>query len=188
MSDDGARYDNTSVGNGRVGNWMQTYSGRQFWPLDPRPEDICIEDIAHALSNICRYAGHCERFYSVAEHSVLVSLCVDRELALTGLLHDATEAYVSDVIRPIKPHLTNYSSIENSVWVAIAKKFGLPVVLPPEIKKADTGVLLAEAEQNMKTPPADWCVSGEPAEVKLLCLLPAYAKDAFLNRFRHLTA
>ena len=76
----------------RIGDWIQTYTGRQFWPLDPRVDEIHIEDIAHSLSMRCCYGGHLTDFYSVAEHSVLVSLHVPQEFALWGLLHDAAEA------------------------------------------------------------------------------------------------
>src|SRR5262245_27549306 len=100
----------------RIGDWMQTISGRKFWPLDPRPEEVCIEDIGHALSLVCRFGGHCHTFYSVAEHSVRVSLLAEdmakssahwtdeniRMIALSGLLHDAAEAYIGDMVRPLK--------------------------------------------------------------------------------------
>ena len=81
----------------RRGGWIQTYTGRQFWPLDPRIEDIDIHDIAHALSHQCRYSGHCLRFYSVAEHSVLLSHHVAGEHMLWALLHDAWEAYLAAI-------------------------------------------------------------------------------------------
>ena len=81
----------------RNGSWLQTYTGIQFWPLDPRPEEIDIQDIAHALSLLCRFNGHCQRFYSVAEHSVHVSTILAPEFGLWGLLHDAAEAYLSDI-------------------------------------------------------------------------------------------
>src|SRR5438128_12538670 len=83
------------------GDWMQTYTGRAFYPLDPRLDDICIEDIAHALSMLCRYGGQCQEFYSVAEHSVLMSYAVNPQHALWALLHDATESYMGDLIRPL---------------------------------------------------------------------------------------
>ena len=86
----------------RVGDWIQTMSGVIFYPLDPRPEEIRIEDIAHALSHQCRFAGHCREFYSVAEHSVRVSRELPQEFMLWGLLHDASEAYLVDLPRPIK--------------------------------------------------------------------------------------
>lgn len=183
---DGSNYDNRGIGSNRIGNWMQTFSGKQFWPLDPRPEEIEIEDIAHALSMACRYGGHCEQFYSVAEHSVYVSLVVPSEFALVGLLHDASEAYVADVIRPIKPHLAGYKEIEDRVWVAIAEKYCLPLQIPVEVKEADNALLLAESEQIMKPHPAPWCVPGEPAKVKIECLIPQLARKMFLDRFSQL--
>src|SRR5690606_29748913 len=96
----------------RKGDWMQTFTGRRFWPLDPRPDEICIEDIAHALSMQCRYAGHCLSFYSVAEHSVLLSQHVAEPFRRWALLHDASEAYLVDVPRPIKGDLSNYRAVE----------------------------------------------------------------------------
>ncbi|HEY8593285.1 MAG TPA: hypothetical protein VIL42_10550 [Sphingomicrobium sp.] len=182
---DGDNYSNAQ--EGRTGNWMQMYSGGQFWPLDPRAEEVRIEDIAHALSNICRYGGHCERFYSVAEHSVLVSYAVPPEHALIALLHDATEAYVGDVVRPLKRLLSGYAAIERRVWEAIASRFGMAVELPDCVKVADNAVLLAEQQQIMKPAPADWCIEGEPADCEIDCLAPSDAEAAFLFRFWQLT-
>jgi hypothetical protein len=99
----------------RVGDWIQTYSGRQFWPLDPRVEDVHLEDIAHALSNVCRYTGHVREFYSVAEHSVHVSWSCEPEDALWGLLHDASEAYLADMARPVKQNMPVYVAAERLV-------------------------------------------------------------------------
>lgn len=180
----GDNYDNGGVG--RKGNWMQTFAGRQFWPLDPRPEEVHIDDIAHGLANACRYAGHCLKFYSVAEHSVALSYIVPQRLALVGLLHDATEAYVVDVPRPLKPFLPGYKDIEDTVWRAIASRFGMPLSLPDEIKVADNAMLLAEQAQIMAPPPADWCVPGVPANVAIQCWPPAVAERAFLARFKEL--
>lgn len=172
----------------RFGNWQQVFTGKQFWTMDPRPEEVDIEDIAHALSMQCRYGGHCERFYSVAEHSVLVSQVVPREMALIGLLHDATEAYCVDVPRPLKPFLSEYKGIEDRLWRAIADRFGLPHIMPKEIKVADNAVLLAEARQIMKPHPAPWCIEGEPADVMVWGHAPWMAKEVFLDRYRKLTA
>lgn len=183
--DDGHDYRNGR--EGRFGNWMQTYRGAQFWPLDPRPEEVFIEDIAHALSMACRYGGHCERFYSVAEHSVWVSYVVPAEWAIVGLLHDASEAYVADIIRPIKPSLTGYKEIEDRVWRAIAKRFRIPEVMPAEIKSADNAVLLAEGAQIMKKHPAPWCVPGEAADIKVECWSPQRAESVFRARWTELT-
>ena len=83
----------------RKGDWFLTYTGRQFWPLDPRPEDICIRDIAHHLSLCCRFNGACRVHYSVAQHSVMVANILPAPLRFWGLMHDATEAYVGDMVR-----------------------------------------------------------------------------------------
>ncbi|HKK06533.1 MAG TPA: hypothetical protein VKA50_11875 [Gammaproteobacteria bacterium] len=91
-------------------SWILTYTGRRVDLLDPDPATIEPEDIAHALSNMCRFNGHCRHFYSVAEHSWHVALLVSRENALQGLMHDAAEAYVADITRPLKPYLTNYAA------------------------------------------------------------------------------
>src|SRR5437868_2917508 len=124
----------------RKGGWMQTSSGVAYYPLDPLPGDINIEDIAHALSNLCRFGGHCRRFYSVAEHSILVSRVVPRQHALQGLLHDATEAYMVDVPRPLKVELDNYARIEDLNWRCIAAVFGVPYEMHESVKRADNDV------------------------------------------------
>ena len=80
---------------------MSTYTGKKFFPFDPRPEQICIEDIAHGLSMLCRFSGQCPYFYSVAEHSIYVVHCLPDNLQLEGLLHDASEAYLADLPRPV---------------------------------------------------------------------------------------
>jgi len=181
MTDDGRNYSNAQ--EGRHGNWMQTYSGRQFWPVDPRPSEVHLIDIAHGLAHACRFAGHCSRFYSVAEHSVYVSQIVPPELALVGLLHDATEAYVVDIPRPLKPFLTGYAAIEDGVWVAIAQRFGLPEKMPQAVKDADNALLLAEQRDIMAPPPAPWNIPGEAAPIRIIGLDPATAERVFLERF-----
>jgi uncharacterized protein len=178
---------NNNVEGSRHGNWMQTYTGKQFWPLDPRASEICIEDIANSLSKQCRYAGHCKEFYSVAEHSVYVSMCVPPELAKCALLHDATEAYVVDVPRPLKPWLKEYKEIEDRVWVQVAAYFGLPETMPEAVHIADNAVLLAEKEQIMEASPAAWQVQGVPADVTIACLSPSAARDLFMARYREVT-
>lgn len=139
------------------GDWMQTYTGGRFYPMDPRPEDIRPEDIAHALSLICRYGGHVQRFYSVAEHCLLVSKAVPAELALWGLLHDATEAYVGDMVRPLKVSMPEYRAAEDRVMEAVAERFGLhTAVMPAEVKAADNRVLLDERAAVMRPTSDDW--------------------------------
>lgn len=107
---------------------MQTASGRMFYPLDPRPDEIHIEDIAAALSRICRFGGHCRAFYSVAQHSVLVSEHSGPGDELWGLLHDASEAYLGDLIRPLKRQecMSSWRKAEAAVMSAVRVRFQLP--------------------------------------------------------------
>jgi hypothetical protein len=111
--------------------WLQTYSGKRVSVLDPQTEEIDIEDVAEAVSKLCRYNGHCKEFYSVAQHCVLgaqfaLSQYKDVELAKEFLLHDATEAYVGDMIRPVKIHNPTFNRIEDGMWEAVSKRFNLP--------------------------------------------------------------
>lgn len=177
------------IATGRCGDWMQTVSGRAFWPLDPRPEDISIRDIAHALGMICRFGGHTKRFYSVAEHSWHVSHIVPPEHALSGLLHDATEAYIGDMIRPLKNQVQQFADVEDNVWSAICVKFHLPYGMDPSIKAADNAILLTERDQLLAKPPIPWhwAEGLTPAPRKLHCWTPSEAAPMFLKRFRELT-
>lgn len=169
--------------------WLQTRGGKAFDLLAPHPDDVDILDITHALAHTCRFGGHCSRFYSVAEHSVLVSYVVPFEDALAGLMHDATEAYVVDVPRPLKLLLSNYAEIEARVAVVIAQKFGLGE-MPPSVKLADNTVLLAERDALMLPPPYPWGwdVGLTAADVNIRGLPPGAAASLFLNRFVELTA
>lgn len=179
-----------SYGVERVGDWMQMNSGIAFWPLDPRPAEILIEDIAHSLSLLCRFGGHCRRFYSVAEHSVHVSRLCPPEDRLWGLLHDASEAYVIDLPRPLKRCLPDYGVIEDRVHRAVAARFDLPPQIPDSVKEADEAMLMAEAWQLMTVPPVTWFEHGRiaPADVQVECWSPEDAAKAFLHEFHVLMA
>lgn len=173
----------------RGGDWLQTFLGKQFWPIDPRAADVEIEDIAHSLSMICRFGGHCLRFYSVAEHSVHIFRSVARVHRLWALLHDAPESYVLDVPRPLKPFLTGYRDIESGVMACIAERFGLVGALPGEVKQADRRILVDEMQQAMLAPPAPWdCADLEPLGVELQFWSPAQARDEFLAAYREAVA
>lgn len=161
---------------------MQTATGGMYWPIDPRPEDVNVIDIASSLSKLCRFGGHCKRFYSVAEHAVLVSYVVPPELALEALHHDDTEAYLVDVPRPLKRWIPGYQEIEHQNWVAIAQHFGLPLELDKRVKEADNTVLLAEKEANMLPSPQAWKELGKAAKVKVQCLPPDEACKLYLDR------
>jgi 5'-deoxynucleotidase YfbR-like HD superfamily hydrolase len=142
----------------RKGDYIGTYSGKCFWPLDPKPEEICLEDIAHALSQICRFTGHTSEHYSVLTHSLNVErLLIDRgynELTqLYGLLHDAAEAYVGDMSRPMKICCPSFQAIEDGVQAAVYKHFGLPEPTPEiaaAVKEADNYILALEARRLMQ--------------------------------------
>jgi hypothetical protein len=177
------------VADKRRGDWMQTFTGRAFWPLDPRPEEVSIVDIAWSLSMQCRYAGHCLRFYSVAEHAVMVSQLVPPEAALWGLLHDAPEAYLVDVPRPVKKFLHGYEAIEKALMHTIAERFGFSSYHVPEsVKEADNRILLTERDTLMATPPQDWNIPGDPYPG---LVLPGWSQHEaftrFLSRFTQLT-
>lgn len=166
---------------------MMTSTLGQYWPLDPRPEDVRIQDIAAALSKLCRFAGHCNRFYSVAEHSVLVSHEVPPHLALQALMHDATEAYVVDVPRPLKHGLgATYADIEELNWLAIADCFGLEHEMHPFVKCADNAVLLAERDQLFAPGGPQWSVPGMVAKCQIVGYSPLHAEHLFMARWREL--
>lgn len=169
----------------RQGDWIQTYKGLQFWPLDPRPEEIDIEDIGHALSMLCRFGGHCLNYYSVAEHSVFISHLVPKEDALWGLLHDAAEAYLVDLPRPLKRCLSGYKVIEDRLLKSIQNRFHLDEI-PSSVKIADLRMLSTEASQNMSTPPKQWQEAAEPFQIELNYWNPKQAKFEFLKRFKEL--
>jgi 5'-deoxynucleotidase YfbR-like HD superfamily hydrolase len=172
-----------NVDANRIGDWMQTYTGRCFWPLDPRPGEICIQDIAHALAMTCRYGGHCEQFYSVAEHSVLVSRHVPQEFALWGLLHDAAEAYSADIPRPLKRFLPDWKPLEAKLMAAVCDRFGLPHEEPAEVKLVDIAMTGDEQDAIMASCQRDWGDLPPRVGAKIRCLSPGEAEVEFLNRF-----
>lgn len=167
----------------RKGDWMQVASGRPFWPFDPRADEVDIDDIAHGLSMLCRFGGHTQRFYSVAEHSVWCSLIVPPKHAFQALMHDATEAYCVDIPRPLKRGLSNYAEIEAGIWDAVCERYGLAAELDATVKVADNAMCLAEARQIMSRPEIDWSATGEAAAIVVQCWSPEEAKRRFLERF-----
>lgn len=121
-----------------------TNAGRYFYFDHPEAHPYEIEEIAHALSHLCRYTGHVSQFYSVAQHSVMVSKLVPQQDRLVGLLHDASEAFLGDVASPLKRLLPDYKAIEQRVERAIAKRFDLEYPFPESVKKADLIMLVTE--------------------------------------------
>lgn len=170
-------------------NCITTWSGQWFDILKPEAYEFDIEEIAHALSNICRYTGHVNKFYSVAEHSVLVSRIVEPRFALVGLLHDAGEAYLGDVSSPLKALLPEYKKIEQSVESAIANYFELPFPFPAEIKDADRQMYWQERQEVANNQLRDqlWHQDKRATRrVKAIGLNPDQAKKQFLARYKQL--
>lgn len=165
--------------------WIETFTGVMFRPLDPRPRDIKIEDIAHALSNLCRYAGHTKEFYSVAQHSILVAEQCPDDCKLWGLLHDAAEAYIADLPRPVKRCLPDYKVIEEELLRTVAARFRLPYPIPQVVLDIDTKMLKIEHRDVMVRHGNEWsCDNLATLPVKIdECLHPGLAKILFLGAF-----
>jgi hypothetical protein len=176
----------TPTTNSETSCWMQTLSGLVFYPLNPTPETILISDIAGALSKMCRFGGHCGKFYSVAEHCVHVASLAPEHLKLAALMHDASEAYLVDIPRPIKPHLVNYREIEDNLMHAIAARFKFEYPMPSAIKDIDMAILSDEREQNMgymNVEPKLWGSVLPALGVKLKFWDPADAQIEFITAF-----
>ena len=183
MDENGGKWDR--------GPWIMMASGRQFFPIDPRPEDVHIEDMAHSLARLCRYNGHvkCDH-YSVAQHSVIISRLVPPEDALAGLLHDGPEYVIGDLARPIKPFVSGWDEIDMRIHNAICDRFGIPYEIPKSIKAADWDLLLLEMELFLPQWPGDFdplytrsSLSGFPIEP----MGAKEAEEAFLDRFAELS-
>jgi hypothetical protein len=174
----------------RKGDWAQIYSGKKFWPLDPRPEEVDINDIAHSLALQCRFNGHSNYFYSIAQHSVFVSKIVPKKQALAGLFHDSAEAYTGDIVSPLKKFLPpEFKEIEKAIENAIFEHFNIENINHSEIKKADKIALFTEMRDLMNTPPAKWDDQDlfQPHPDKIIPLSPEEAEKEFLERYKELT-
>lgn len=171
--------------------WIETYTGVKFNFLEPTPDMVQIEDIAHSLSHQCRFSGHTKVFYSVAEHSIRVAQNSGERFFLTGLLHDASEAYIHDIPSPVKPYLTNYHELEEGIMKAVAAKFGIVWPLPDIVKDADRMCLKAEARGLLPSKGKDW-VHQFPTLTEIDDIVPGgvhssrAAKMLFLHLFHRI--
>ncbi|MCD0159714.1 hypothetical protein IHN63_00175 [Deinococcus sp. 6YEL10] len=174
--------------------WTQTHRRHRMNVFTPRREDFDILDIARALSMKVRFGGFVSQFYSVAQHSVMVSLLVPGEYALTALLHDATEAYTADVVTPQKRVMTQFQQVEEALWQAIAAWHDLPAEIPACVHHADAQALIWEAKLLLAGGPM-WIPESVhpdiPAELirrfPRAGLFPLTAEGLFLDRYAALT-
>jgi uncharacterized protein len=160
---------------------LRTYSGKRIDPFNMTLDDIAIEDIAHHLSNICRFNGACSTFYSVAEHSFHVSYRISAQsrkpTKLWGLLHDAAEAYLGDLLDPFKQleECGRFRKAEEEILWLVAHKYGLPLPIPDAVWVEDKAILQLEFKlffDDFKLPKT---------------MLPLDAEQQFLKRFRELS-
>lgn len=163
---------------------IRTVSGTYVNVLDPKPEQLIIEDIAHSLAMQPRWGGHCYLFFSVAQHSCNVSNGIPVKyrspiMQLSALMHDASEAYLMDIPRPVKMHLSNYANIEDKLMKALAAKFGFEYPFHKMVKDADESELREEWEHLI--------LKKDYKDAESYCLKPALAKDYFLRHFKLFT-
>lgn len=191
-----------------------TYTGRVFYPLQPSAKDVALEDVAHALSNMCRFTGHTRDFYSVAEHSVRVSWLVGdlwdeavdanqrradagplvihkrRELELAALLHDASEAYLVDLPSPVKRVVSGYKEAERAVSIEVARAFGVePELLEHDLVKAADRIMLATEKRDLmaRAPEGTWETLPRARGNRIEPWIPTHARSMFRRRFDELT-
>jgi hypothetical protein len=167
--------------------YITTYTGRKFWPLNPRAEDVNLIDICHALSNMCRFTGHVIEFYSVAEHSCRVHDILPPEHRLAGLLHDAPEYVLSDLAKPTKsqPEMTEFCDAEDRLMDIIAQKYGFEFPFHESIKEADSILFYTERRDLM--PLSDMTLNGyKPLPARITPWRPVEAKYAMMDRLKKL--
>lgn len=168
------------------GNFVTTYSGAKFFIDEVNIQDIPMYDIAHALSMNCRFNGHISKFYSVAEHSVNVSLLVPN-YGLEALLHDVSEAFLPDMPRPFKGMITGFDEYEYKIHTAFAEHYGLQFPLPAEVKYIDTNIVSDEAAVLYPEPP-EWINFYDSVcpHSMIIGYSPEEACSYFMERFTEL--
>lgn len=164
------------------GVFVSTYRGHRFYPLAPSIDDVDIEDIAHGLAYQCRFNGQTASFYSVAQHSLLVAGLVPEHLRIAALLHDAAEAYLGDIVKPLKILVPQFSVIETQVAAIIAQRFGVNGLDDPAIKSADLVLLATEKRDLMPNSVEAWSSIADvaPLAARIVAQPPEDAKAAFL--------
>lgn len=165
-------------------NWILTHTGKRLDLFEPDADMIDPRDIAHSLAHLCRFNGYTREFYSVAQHSCLVADLVPTEHKLAALLHDATEAYLGDMTRPLKEWMPYYRGFEDVIWGRVCERFGLEIDLPASVLQADLIALATERRDMMPPDPAIWdCLVGiEPAPERIRPWSPTEARLTYHQR------
>ena len=159
-----------------AGEYIRTYGGKYVDVFDAKSEDFSIEAIAHSLSMQCRFMGHINEFYSIAQHSVMVCDLLPDEYKFEGLMHDASEAYLCDIPTPIKPRLSNYYEIEHELMVKLSRRYNFNYPLSKEVKKADYEALQFEWNNLV--------ISKKYIDLGYKILSPKEAKFKFLEYYK----
>jgi len=168
--------------------YVSTFSGNRFYPLEPRIDVVAIEDIAHGLAYQCRFNGQTREFYSVAQHSLIVASLVPTDLRLAALLHDAAEAYLGDMVKPLKVLLPQFADLEDKVTAIIAAAFAVDFSDYGPIKRADLIALATEKRDLMPHSVERWAYLDDirPLAQPIVAMSPSQAKQAFLAQFARL--
>lgn len=168
--------------------WQQTFTNEIVEMTQLNLNAVNITDIAHALSMQCRFAGHIPKFYSVAEHSYMVSVLVPEHMALWGLMHDAAEAYITDIPTYVKSCVPEIRKLETYLLSCISIVFSMgDLVIPKEVKEVDLRMLMTEKEQFYSEYVRDWEIDAKPYDfIQLSCWSPKEAETKFLLRFKEL--
>ncbi len=166
----------------RIGDYIETWNCVKFYPLDPRPEEIVLEDIAISLSRQCRYLGHIDYHYSIAQHCVLLHDYIEAPHKKQMLMHDGSEAYLCDIPRPIKPLLTNYKEIEYKLQTMIYQKYGIDIVEHPRVSDLDRRIVLDEKKALKSKSDTVWNIPGGPLGIEVVQWSQARAYDEFMSR------
>ena len=166
-------------------NCILTHTGKRFDLFEPDADMIDPRDISHSLAHLCRFNGHTHTHYSVAQHSLIVCNLVPQKDQLPALIHDATEAYLGDMTRPLKVLMSEYREIEQRVWHAICDRFNIEPILPESVIRADMIALATERRDLMPKHPGEWeCLKGIPAMPERIT--PLSAQEANLQFFSRL--
>lgn len=171
-------------------SWIITHTGQRFELLSPAAAMVHPADIAHSLAHLCRFNGHTHEHYSVAQHCYIASTLVPPEDALAALLHDAPEAYIGDMVRPLKQLLPEFKAVEARIWAAICERFDLAAELPASVHQVDMALLGTERRDLMPAHPDEWeCLAGIELQQRHIKPWPAdEARIHYFNRLMELMA